>query len=91
MCRKCFYAYEIVLKAKAIIELSAVKALDAIVPGSTSRTDGLQASAKCTSSSASTIAAPPPKRRPLPTFAPDPEHTPGKTQSPGVAVSIVAV
>ncbi len=31
MCRKCFYAYEKVLKAKAIIESSAAKALDAIV------------------------------------------------------------
>ena len=32
MCRTCFYAYEKVVKSKAIIEANAAKGLDSIVP-----------------------------------------------------------
>ena len=85
MCRRCFYAYEKVLKAKEVIESSAVKA---IVPVSSS-TDSSQESAKrkSTSATCTTIAAPPPKRRPQPPLIVS-DPTTGKTLSPGVAVSI---
>ena len=32
MCRKCFYTYEKVLKAKTVLQTNAAKALDAILP-----------------------------------------------------------
>lgn len=87
MCRRCFYSYEKVLKAKAIIESNAAKVLDCIVPViNTTPTVGSQRTSS--SCSTSTIPAPPPKRRPPP---PKFASTPRRSQSPDVAVNILVV
>ena len=87
MCRKCFYAYEKALNARAIVEANAVKALDAIAPVISSLAREMQ---PCTSSSTSckpgiTTSAGKERRR-TPMFSPDVDVTQGRKRSPDVAV-----
>ena len=86
MCRKCFYAYEKVLKAQAVIESNAVKAIDAVVfASSASEKDSSQMLGKRTSSSISAISQSPSKRRTQPpVFV---RSTSASRRSPHVAVS----
>ena len=89
MCRKCFYAYEKVLKAQAVIESSVTKVVDVIIPVSSRTRDVSQTTGTRVASSSTTSLSPPPapkRRPPPPVFA----HTPStsmKSQSPDVVVT----
>ena len=65
MCRKCFYAYERVLKLKTTLEENAAKAIDAIVPTRASPIASVAVSSSTPKrSSQNSTVIPPPKRRP---------------------------
>ena len=83
MCRKCFYAYEKVLKAQAVIESNAVKAVALL--SSASAKDSSQTLGKRTASSTSGTSQSPSKRRTQPpVFV---RSTTASKLSPHVAVS----
>lgn len=72
MCRKCFYAYEKALKAQAVIDEKATKAIRVLT-------------AESASVQIAEIHPPPPKRRPPPVFLTSSSGT--ESDSPEVAVS----
>ena len=89
MCRKCFYAYEKVLNASAVIEASAVKALDAMTPATSSLPRAMKPCTKRASSNPGITTSTPKKRPPAPFFSPDFDDTEGRKRSPDVAVRIL--
>ena len=84
MCKKCFYAYERVLKLKATLEENAAKAIDAIAP--TRAAAPLSSGTPKRSAQNSTV-IPPPKRRPQSSLLSSSSGFPHSTEpSPHVSV-----
>ena len=89
ICRKCFYAYEKALNARAMIEANAVKALDAIAPAISSIAREVQPCTRSSTSCKPGITASAGKERRLtPIFSPGADVTQGRKRSPDVAVRI---
>lgn len=86
MCRKCFYAYEKVLRGKAAIEANVGKAFDAIAPLNLTSPIASLSSTSPKRSSPNPTVFPPSKRRPQHSLLSS-SSTVGKEPSPCVSVS----